>query len=198
MSTRTRLSCRGLLLLGAVVAIGALAPERTAAYDLPGVLPTSVGLPEVNVVLRPTAGAPPYAGLDSFGFPLANLRMIFDTGASGVALFEGPAQALSIPVAQVMGTDVVFTDVGVGGSTTFGVSDPIHMSLGPFVQDPPNPYASDGDYPRQDPGLRLQLGPPGSAALGDPSSGEHCPGPVRRRSLPSPPSTPEGALEHHG
>jgi hypothetical protein len=39
------------------------------------------------------------------------------------------------------------------------------MSTGSFVQEPPDPYASDDDYPRQDPGLRLQLGPPGSAAL---------------------------------
>jgi hypothetical protein len=91
--------------------------------------------------------------------------MIYDTGASGVIVFEGPAQALSLPVAQFSGTDVVFADVGVGGSTTFEVSDGLHMSLGSFTQDPPNPYVTDGDYPRQSPDLRLQLGPPGSAAL---------------------------------
>jgi len=156
---------RSLLALGAIAAVFALAPGRTAAHEIPGVLPTSIGLPEVNVVLRPVAGAPPYSGVDFVGFPLANLRMIYDTGASGVILFEGPALALSIPVAQFMGTDVVFTDVGVGGSTTFEVSDPIHMSTGNFVQDPPDPYTSDDDYPREDPGLRLQVGPPGSAEL---------------------------------
>jgi hypothetical protein len=155
----------GLQVLGAIAAICTLAAGRTAAHDIPGVLPTSIGLPEVNVVLRPTAGAPPYSGVDPFAFPLTNLRMIYDTGASGVVLFEGPALALSIPVAQFMGSDVVFADVGVGGSTTFGVSEPIHMSTGNFAQDPPDPYTSDGDYPRQHPGPRLQLGPPGSAAL---------------------------------
>jgi len=117
------------------------------------------------VVLRPTAGASPYSGVDSFDDPLTNLRLIYDTGASGVILFEGPALALPIPVAQSMGTDVVFADVGVGGSTIFGVSDPIHMSTGSFVQEPPDPYTSADDYPRQDPDLRLQLGPPGSAVL---------------------------------
>ena len=156
---------RGLLVLGVIAAICTLAAGRTTAHDISGVLPTSIGLPEVNVVLRPTAGAPPYSGVDFSGFPLTNLRMIYDTGASGVILFEGPSLALSIPVAQFMGTDVVFADVGVGGSTTFGVSDPIHMSTGNFVQDPSDPYTSDDDYPRQDSGLRLQLGPPGSAAL---------------------------------
>jgi hypothetical protein len=157
--------CRGLGALGAVGAIWILAAGPAQAHDIPGVLPTSIGLPEVNVVLRPTAGAPPYSGLDSFDFPLTSLRLIYDTGASGVILFEGAALALSVPVAEFIGTDVVFTDVGVGGSTTFNVSDPVHMSLGNFTQDPPDPYTTDDDYPRQDAGLRLQLGPPGSAAL---------------------------------
>ena len=132
-------------------------------------LPNSIGLPEVNVVLRPTPGAAPYSGVDFIGDPLTNLRLIYDTGASGVILFEGPELALSLPHAQftvgMMDVDVVFTDVGVGGSTNFAVSEPIHMSLGSFVQDPPDPYTSDADYPRQNPDLRLQLGPPGSAAL---------------------------------
>jgi len=146
-------------------AICTLQVGAAQALDIPGVLPTSIGLPEVNVVPRPSAGAAPYSGVDSFGGGLTNLRMIFDTGASGTILFEGPAQALAIPVAQFMGSDVIFTDVGVGGSTTFTVSDPVHMSLGNFVQDPPNPYTLDDDYPRQSSDLRLQLGPPGSAAL---------------------------------
>jgi hypothetical protein len=154
--------------LFAACAIGllwVLAAGRVQARDIPGVLPTSIGLPEVNVVLRPIAGAGPYTGQDSFGDGLTNLRMIYDTGASGVILFDGPAQALAIPVAQFLGSDVLFTDVGVGGSTTFMVSDPVHMSLGNFTQDPPDPYTVDDAYPRQTADLRLQLGPPGSAAL---------------------------------
>ena len=147
----------------AVVVSGAGGSAR--ALDINGVLPTSIGLPEVNVVLRPSAGAAPYSGVDSFSFPFTNLRLVYDTGASGFIVFEGPAMALAVPEAQFMGTDVIFTDVGVGGSTTFNVSDPTHVSLGNFTQDPPNPYTSDADYPRETPGLRLQLGPPGSAAL---------------------------------
>jgi len=89
-----------------------LAAGRVQAVEIAGVLPNSIGLPEVNIVLRPTAGAAPYSGLDSFGFPLASLGMIYDTGASGVIVFEGPAQALSLPLAQSLGTDIVFADVG--------------------------------------------------------------------------------------
>jgi len=156
---------RGLSASWVLGMICVLGVGRAQALDISGVLPTSIGLPEVNAVLRPIAGAAPYTGVDSFDFPLTNLRMIYDTGASGVVLFEGPAQALGIPVAQFLGADVVFSDVGVGGSTTFNVSDPVHMSLGNFVQDPPDPYTVDSAYPRQNADLRLQLGPPGSAAL---------------------------------
>ena len=152
-----RLRCAAIALL--------LGGAPAGALDIEGVLPTSIGLPEVNAVLRPSAGAPPYTGVDFIGSPVANLRLIYDTGASGVILFEGPADALAIPAAQEMGADVVFHDVGVGGSTTFGVSEPLHLSLGAFTQEPSNPYASDDDYPRQNPDLRLQLGPPGSTAL---------------------------------
>ena len=165
MRERARSQRSHLALLARTAAITALAAGAAAAHQIGGVLPTSIGLPEVNVVLRPAAGAPPYSGSDSFGSPLTNLRMIYDTGASGVILFEGPASALSIPAAQFLGSDVVFTDVGVGGSTDFGVSDPVHMNTGNFVQEPPEPYTSDADYPRQDADLRLQLGPAGSAAL---------------------------------
>jgi hypothetical protein len=164
MAARARIRLRGLRRGAAgAAALWLLATGPARARDIAGVLPTSIGLPEVNAVLRPTAGAAPYAGVDSFAFPLTNLRMIYDTGASGVILFEGPAQALAIPVSQFMGTDVEFADVGVGGITTFQVSDPIHMSLGPFTQDPPDPYTADADYPREQSGLQLQLGPPGSA-----------------------------------
>jgi hypothetical protein len=156
---------RALFASCATAVMWMIAAERAQALDIDGVLPTSIGLPEANVVLRPVAAAGPYSGLDSFGFPLTNLRMIYDTGASGVIVFEGPAQALGLPGAQFLGGDVVFTDVGVGGSTTFKVFDAIHMSLGNCVQDPPNPYTVDDDYPRQSADLRLQIGPPGSAAL---------------------------------
>jgi hypothetical protein len=164
---RSAVGCtaRALFTSCAIALIWMLAADRAQALDVDGVLPTSIGLPEANVVLRPSAVAGPYSGLDSFGFPLTSLRLIYDTGASGVIVFEGPAQALALPIAQFLGNDVVFTDVGVGGSTTFDVSDALHMSLGNFAQDPPNPYTADDDYPRQSADLRLQLGPPGSAAL---------------------------------
>jgi hypothetical protein len=69
--------------------------------------------------------------------------MIYDTGASGVIVFEGPVHALSLPIAQFSGIDIGFTDVGVGGSTTFEVSDDLHMSLGSFTQDPLRLVPSD-------------------------------------------------------
>ena len=75
-----------------------LSAGRVQALDIPGVLPTSIGLPEANVVLRPTASAGPYTGVDSFDFTLTNLRMIYDTGASGIILFEAMLILGSTPV----------------------------------------------------------------------------------------------------
>jgi hypothetical protein len=135
------------------------------ALDITGVGAYSIGLPEVNVVLRENADAAPYDGFDDIGDPLTNLRMFFDTGTSGVILYEGASEKLEIPLAQLGGNPVVFEDVGVGGSTTFNVSEPLHMSLGGFVQDPPDDYdpaTADTVYPRQYADMRLAVGPPGS------------------------------------
>ena len=149
-----------------LLVLGLTAPATAPALDVTGVLPFSIGLPEVNAVLRPAAGAAPYTGQDTVGDPYTNLRMIYDTGASGVVLFENQALQLGVPLADDGGTAVTFEDVGVGGSTTYRVSEALHMSLGHFTREPPPDYPdrSDADYPRQYPDVRLQVGPPGSGS----------------------------------
>ena len=62
-------TARGLFASCAIAVMWMLAAGRAEALDIYGVLPTSIGLPEANVVLRPIAGAAPYSGLDSFGDP---------------------------------------------------------------------------------------------------------------------------------
>ena len=71
-------TARGIFTSCAIAVMWMLAAGRAQALDIDGVLPASIGLPEVNVVLRPIAAAGPYSGLGSFGFPLTNLRMIYD------------------------------------------------------------------------------------------------------------------------
>lgn len=141
--------------------------HHTFAYDVEGIRPNAIGLPEVNVLLRPELGLPPYSGLDDIDDPFTNLRFVFDTGASGVVLFANQSSKLSIPTEQSMGSTVIFSDVGVGGSTDFNVSSLTHMSVGGFDQDPPNVYDATTEttaYPGQYPDMRLQLGPAGSGS----------------------------------
>lgn len=155
---RIRLALFSFLLWA--VSIGSL-----PAYDVIGIQPNAFGLPEINLVLRSIADAAPYTGLDDAEDPFTNIRMILDSGASGVVLFENQTLKLGIPLASSGGVDVAFTDVGVGGSTTFAVSLPTHISLGHFasaVPDNYDPMLEASTYPRQYPGINLQLGPPGS------------------------------------
>jgi hypothetical protein len=60
MTTMTTLPARqsGACVIGMLCILGA---GRVLALEIPGVLPTSIGLPEVNVILRPSAGAAPYS-----------------------------------------------------------------------------------------------------------------------------------------
>ena len=139
--------------------------NTVSAYDVVGILPNALGLPELNAVVRPSAGAPPYSGLDDIGDPFTNLRLVLDTGASGVVLFENQTLKLGVPIAEFAGEQVVFNDVGVGGSTAFNVSDPLHISVGHFPTAVPPAYDPATEtlaYPRQYPNSALQLGPAGS------------------------------------
>lgn len=152
----------------AVLFICLLNLQSALAIDIPGTRSASFGLPEANVVFRPSAGALPYQGFDVFDLDvLINLRMVFDTGASGIILGTEPAQQIGIPVAEFPvgdpnAVDVVFADVGIGGDTLFGVSDTLHMSLGHFTLEPPAEYVPGiTTYPREYPDIRLQLGPEG-------------------------------------
>ncbi|MGR8947112.1 MAG: hypothetical protein ACU84Q_03635 [Gammaproteobacteria bacterium] len=141
--------------------------NEVGAYDIQGVLPNALGLPELNTVIRPNAGAPPYTGLDDIEDPFTNLRLVLDTGASAVVLFENQTLKLGVPIAEFAGEQIVFDDVGVGGTTSFNVSTPLHLSVGHFATVVPPPYDPATEniaYPRQYSNVNLQLGPAGSGS----------------------------------
>ena len=149
-----------------IAALCVLIAESALGYDISGVKPTAFGLPELNAVVRPTAGAAPYSGTDDEFSLFSRIRLVLDTGASGLVMFERPAVFLNLPVAEFMSEDVVFEDVGIGGSTMFNVSDSLHFSVGHFFLEPPLAYdaaTENIDFPRQYPNIRAQLGPPGFA-----------------------------------
>lgn len=146
--------------------IGALCfliAESALCYEISGVKPTAFGLPEFNAVVRPAAGAAPNSGTDDEFSLFSRIRLVLDTGASGLVIFEKPTLFLGLPVAEFMSEEVVFEDVGIGGSTLFNVSDLLHFSVGPFTAEPSPTYdaaTENIDYPRQYPNKRAQLGPP--------------------------------------
>ena len=158
-SSQHRLS----VIIGTLVCLFAAA---ASGYDISGIKPTAFGLPELNAVVRPSSGATPYSGTDDELSDFSRIRLVLDTGASGLVIFEKPSLFLGLPIAEFAGDDVVFEDVGIGGSTLFNVSDPLHLSVGRFDMEPSPPYnpaTENIDFPRQYSNIRAQLGPPGFA-----------------------------------
>ena len=130
----------------------ALEPRRhLTVIDLGGVYPAALDLPRINVALRRTpTGAPitvpDFGGLYNFdlnGVPFYS--SFLDTGASGVLLTNLAREYWHInPLAAPDGSgDVVYSDVGVGGTDDFNVSEPLYISLANFN----NPDVTDADDP---------------------------------------------------
>ncbi len=103
------------------------------SYDISGVQPAALDQPRVNVVIRLTPTGSPLTTTDSTlgtNSTTYNVPVYYDTGASGALLSVSTADALGISRASSNGQPIVYSDVGVGGSDNFYVSDPIYASLG--------------------------------------------------------------------
>src|SRR5687767_8652289 len=141
------------------------------ATDIEGVQPASLDQPRVNVLLRRDPAGKPLVttGADAAG-KVFNVEAFLDTGASGFVLSANTAKALGIrraTVGNVQGADpVVFEDVGVGGTSEFYVSEPLHAMLAPYHPDSDTEDVEDlGDYRTPAGPLRAQIGPLGAGGL---------------------------------
>lgn len=140
-----------------------------------------------------------YVSLTSTGSPLVvpgdewlgtadtyNIEAYFDTGASGVLLSTNTATALGILQATTTnGTPIVYSDVGVGGTQDFNVSDGIYISLGVYANYldaaiDPNATLDEliamltyepaiSSYNQHYGPIRMQLGMPATNAVTDPT-----------------------------
>ena len=109
--------------------------------------------PLINMSIRRPGATNPITGtvttveIDDWGNidfvtkPSINIQAYFDTGASGILLSKETADSFGIGV-----TGTTFTDVGVGGSEQFDVSEPLYASLGPVYQDAPT--EGTGSHPQ--------------------------------------------------
>jgi hypothetical protein len=135
------------------------------AEDIEGVQPAAMDQPRINAVMKLQANGQPLIG-NVGGEKAFNVEAFLDTGASGVMLSTHTAELLGIHKSSLAGKDVIFEDVGVGGSDRFNVSDQAFVSLAAYA---PNVNVEDVDaiattYGQTVGPLRLQIGPQGIEA----------------------------------
>jgi hypothetical protein len=133
----------------------AIAP-CASAVEIEGVQPAALDQPRVNLHLRREAKGKPLVAKKS-GEETINVQAFLDTGASGVMLSTTTADALGVKRAKAGNDNVVFHDVGVGGTDEFHVGEPLFILLAPFGRtgEPDTP----DEYPITVGPVRPQVGP---------------------------------------
>lgn len=139
--------CKRICFLSA--ALGLLtAPAASLAVEIDGVEIAAMDQPRVTLMVRRTPDGPPLAAKNDAGLAqllgmdkdaaenVAGFAAFLDTGASGVLISKTTADALGV-VALRTGQDkaapeIVFHDVGIGGSDQFHVSEPLLLYFGPY------------------------------------------------------------------
>lgn len=148
--------------------------------------PGAVDQPRINIAIA--RASTPTTPLQSEGFDLLgnptntiSVEAYYDTGASGIVLGAGIADALGIQVSTFNGQPVVYSDVGAGGTVPFAVSEELIIytadSLGildgldanRFAQlsDPNLFQPTGGIYNNAIGPARVQIGPVNPADLPD-------------------------------
>lgn len=176
----------GAALAAAAALVVGQAAQRALAHDL-FVSSAAVDQPRINVAFAPAAtpfnpfvgeGVDPNNPDDTT--PTIQVPAFWDTGASGMIISEGVAEALGMNRQTFGGQDVIFSDVAPGGLTPFWVSEEVVVRIAPSLglldgtpeyedhfSNPANfttSYAATGPVP-----ARLQIGPigGGNPLLGD-------------------------------
>jgi len=117
--------------IGAALAtVFALFSASAHATDIFGVQNAALDQPIINALLRTSEGGAPLSGSDpDTGGTSFNIQAFFDTGASGVLLSKETADVLGVTHTP----GVTYEDVGIGGSSSFQVSQKLFVGLAPFT-----------------------------------------------------------------
>src|SRR5688572_2622186 len=126
------------------------------AVEIEGVQPAALDQPRVNLHLRREKNGKPLVA-KKLGEETINVQAFLDTGASGIMLSTTTADALGVRRAKAGEANVVFHDVGVGGSDEFHVAEPLFVFLAPFGRSG-DPDDAD-EYPIAIGPVRPQVGP---------------------------------------
>ena len=133
-----------------------LLAANTFAVEIEGVQPAALDQPRVNLHLRRDANGQPLVA-KKLGQETINVQAFLDTGASGIMLSTTTADALGVKRMGAGDANVVFHDVGVGGTDEFNVSEPLFIFIAPFGRtgEPDDPSG----YPITVGPVRAQVGP---------------------------------------
>jgi autotransporter-associated beta strand protein len=148
-----RIAVAAAMLLGA--------PLLSRATDFAGVQPAALDQPRINAYFTRTAGGVPLSVDLGGGQVSFNVEAFFDTGASGILLSNNTADLLDIQRIQHNGQEVIYSDIGVGGSSDFNVSETLHLGLAPYHPDADidNPKTYSTVYNQNFGPVRTQIGP---------------------------------------
>ena len=141
-------------LLFAIIVI--LVPPCAVAVEIEGVQPAALDQPRVNLHLRRERNGKPLVA-QKLGEQTINVQAFLDTGASGIMLSTTTADALGVKRVTAGGENVVFHDVGVGGTDEFHVAEPLVIFIAPFGRTG-EPDGAD-EYPIVVGPARPQVGP---------------------------------------
>lgn len=127
------------------------------ATEIEGTQPFATGQPWVAMSVRREPDGRPLAAGRGIG-KRSDLAALLDTGTATIVLDLDAAKAFGIKRATKGTREVVVDDFGVFGRAKFGVSEPLHVTLGPYGS-----ARQDIGYPVTFGPVRLQIG-----GIGDP------------------------------
>lgn len=118
------------------------------AVDIEGVETASMDQPRVTLMARRTPNGPPLAAKSDAGMAdllgldrgaaenVAGFAAFLDTGASGILISKVTADALGVTHLRTGrakdAPEIIFHDVGIGGTDEFNVSEPLLLYFGPY------------------------------------------------------------------
>lgn len=155
---------RWSVVLAAVTGFGLGSADLLAVTPITSVKFAALDQPRINIGLlrNPTDQVPLGQNL-GFGFIRQSFEAFLDTGASGLLISAETADGFGLQLTEFNGVPVIFSDVGVGGSTDFRVSETVTVAFRRYNQPLEwfflNPEDFQSDFPGREPNVRLQVGP---------------------------------------
>ena len=100
-----------------------------STFDIQGVQAAALDQPQTHTLFKLSPTSDPLAASDGVGGTTFDVTAFLDTGTSATLLSQETAQGLGIASATSGGIPVTYSDIGVGGSQDFDVSQSLYTQL---------------------------------------------------------------------